>query len=171
MFPALPERTQRAILEEKAVRLKDAQVIIMAHKAEDFRLLVEGLVGTDPGRAFHEIEQAMDDPDLKEESKRLMRRHASLFAAHAGRHRAQIMAEAGLSLDERLPAPASGRVTAQLVEENGEMRLVVWVGGPETIAVFPKTASPAASAWQSRIVQLVVEETGARTLDDLREVL
>jgi hypothetical protein len=81
-------------------------------------------------------------------------------------------AAAGMSLPERLPKPASGRVTASLREVDGRHELVVWVGEPETIAIFPRVASPVAAAWRSRIILLVVEETGARTLDDLRgEVL
>lgn len=171
LFPTLPEPTQQAILDENAVRLSDATAIISRHRVAEWRAEVEQLVRADPGCAHLEIELAMDDPELRDAAAELLRRYAQLFGRLADRDPAEIQAEAGLSLRERLPARASGRVTAQLMEENGEMRLVVWVGGPETIAVFPRTTSPAASAWQSRIVQLVVEETGARTLDHLREVL
>ena len=101
-----------------------------------------------------------------------MRRHAQRFALLSDREPAEEMAEVGLTVQERNPGSAPGRVTAQLFEESDGSRLVVWVGEPQTIAIFPKVTSPAAAAWRSRIIRLVVEETRARTLDDLRgEVL
>ena len=121
----------------------------------------------DPGEAYHEIELAMDDPDLREAAKSLMREHALLFASLSGRSEAEVMAEAGMTLSERLPPPAQGRVTARFYEDD-ERRLVIWFDNVAyTIAVFPEQSNPVASGWQSTVIRSVVKLTQARTWNQI----
>jgi hypothetical protein len=166
-FPALPERTQQAILDANAFRLKDAQLIIQRHKADDWRLEVERLVETDPGRAHREIELAMGDPDLREAACEMMDKHIETFALLSSREPAEIKAEAGMTRQERLGKAAFGRPSAQLTESRDGCTLVIWAEAPHTVAIFPPMENPVARSWQAKIIDRVVEITDAKTLDGI----
>jgi hypothetical protein len=173
-LPSLPDRTREAIIERNP-SIREAQEIIDSHRREDWADEVEALFGDESrdfsersGDALRMIEQAMDDPALREEAKRLALQHAARFAALADTDEPQLLAAMGLSLGERLPEPAAGRVKAQLVENTGGSRLVVWVvGEAHTVAFFPEVSDPAAAAWQAAVIRSAVKLTRARTIDDL----
>ena len=145
-----------------------ARAIIAQHRAEEWKAAISDAVHEDPGAALHEIEKGLDDPDPAAAAKALMLEYAATFAAHAGRSVSEFLAEERFSLEERLPAPAQGRVTAELIESCGDISLVIWAGGEvHTIAIFPAQRSVVASAWRSAVVQNVAQFTNAKTLADV----
>ena len=72
----------------------------------------------------------------------------------------RVLAEAGMALAERNPAPNGRPARARL---SGD-RVVVWVGDdvsePFTVAIFPRSGNPLAMAWRSAALLAVCERFG-----------
>jgi hypothetical protein len=161
-LPSLPEKVQAEIIEAQPATLREAEDIIAAHKAREWKEAVEASIPTDPGGAWHAIERAMSDPVLRDAAQGLVNEYADEFAREADRDPWQIRAEAWDIEQEQEDRPVgSGRVKAQLVR-GANCRVEVWNGGAvceaSTLVSFPAQTDPWLLAQRERVIRAVCKE-------------
>ena len=160
-----PEGLIEKLQDEGKIGYNEARHIADAHK---WRKEVEELISSDPGAAFYEIDQAMSNPTLREPAVELLTRNKTMFGILSARDPDELLAEAGISFDERHPRAPVSKTMAKLYEDANNGKLVVWTGGDiseaHTIAIFPKVPDPEAMAWRSTCIRACVDATNAKTM-------
>ena len=160
-----PEGLIEKLQDEGKIGYNEARHITDAHK---WRKEVEELISSDPGAAFYEIDQAMSNPTLREPAVELLTKNKEMFAIMSDREPDEILAEAGLSLSERLPSSPIRKTTARLYESTENGKLVVWTGGDiaeaHTIVIFPKVDDAEAMAWRGACIKSCVQTTNAQLM-------
>jgi hypothetical protein len=175
------------IADRGSLSIEEARGIISRHKIAAWEESCRERLGTgaalDAGDVLHEIEQAMNSP-RREVAVRLLWEHGRLLARHAGQEVAELLADLGVTLGERVGETASqgvsdrsvettsGRRRAQLLEDASGCKLILWIGGevaqPVCIAEFPAQQDVCAASIQASVIRQAVMVTRARTYDNLR---
>ncbi len=138
---------------------------------------METLVEADPGTAYHEIEQKMQEEYYHEAAVDLFKKYEEQFAELASEDDTTLEIDVGMTVEERHPEPATDALPPQCqLEETGDAcKVIVWVveesngngvSKPYTIATFPRHLPPAALAWRNAAMLAVVNKFKIRLWEE-----
>lgn len=156
----VPMEIQEQIFQEKP-SIAEARVII-------FEAKIESLIDTDPGAAYHEIEKALVSISTSDAAKKALVAHSEILSRLSGREQAEILAEGGVSFEERFSGDGNDTRVSFYETDDGHT-LVVWlnenVSTPVTIASFPRLNEPKAIPWQNQAIKEAVRITRAKVME------
>ena len=181
-FVLLPESTQERVVEEQAFSWNQFKAVqwdaAMRDRLEDDKLDRD----TCYGDVLYAIEEAKDDPALKEVAATLYQEHRDTFARLADREPAEVDVEVGIKTRKE---PVGDAPHAQMIEGDSgyylcrwdgkefqviapvTSHLLMWNGSkqPAILAAFPQTNDgPASVSWQGAVMDAASRRVGASTL-------
>ena len=187
-YVCLPEGHQQKIVECEAFTWNEFKAVrweaAMRERLTDDELPHDRRHGD----VLHAIEEAVDDPALKDVAESLYQENRETFARLADREPAEVDVEIGVTK----PQPQGAAPTASLIEgdegywlcryDGKEFKpvapvsshLLMWNGDKTVVlAAFPQTNDgPAAVSWQSSVVDAACRRVHAATLPSrFREVI
>jgi len=160
-----PEELMNELQNEGKISYNQAKEIADVHK---WKAEIEELITVDAGTAFYEIQLALDKPMLKESAKEMLTKNKEMFAILSARDPDELLAEAGITFEERHSTTPVSKAAARLYEDANNGSLVVWTGEgvsqAHKIVTFHKVKDPEAMAWRSTCIKACVEVTGAEVM-------
>ena len=177
-YVCLPESVQAQVVEKKAYTWSEFKAVRWDAAMRE-RLADNGLdYNQRHGDVLHAIEDAKDDPALKEVAATLYQENRETFARLADRKPEEVDVEVGV----RPTPPPANKPNAQLVEGDEGYWLCRWDGkemqpiaqvskhllmwpGPTILAAFPETNDgPASKSWQGAVIESAVRRVNASTM-------
>ncbi len=116
---------------------------------------------------LRELEQSIKDSRYRNTAIELLKAHGDQLRAWGQIQdtKEEIMAQAGVSWEERREPEPLGTVRAELQEGEANHQLVIWLPGeiakPIIIATFPDVDDPVAIAWQCSVVDVACRRVNA----------
>jgi len=149
-FPALPEQTQKEIIEKDVTRYSEAKEIIDKNDMQIWLDGIDDMMEIDPGKALVAIEDAMSISRLRPVAMSAMRKHAEALALLSDRDPKHMMQEAGMTTEEMYPAIT--KFQARIVDGDDNCQVVLWPDGI-VLGIYPKQDDPIHLAYRNALMR------------------